>query len=256
MLSSCNNLDILFQIAHFGLVNRGLGRPVDSQEIFLQHATEDNPEETIALFNQFLVEFPDEHVRERPDDVLRRAIIDKALYFCRHAADRVVATTGLYRYGEGKAQWAEIGSTLVQPKYRGMRLQATKYCHIIALTHFSDWPAQGIFAATDIDASASIASLQRVGFEELHDLPPPIVANLPGEGWLKVRSGAKRLFVLSTRGRINALNFVLEKGSQHPLVSKDGELTFIFSVEFRYLTQPGIKDALVDEIAKLEAMLS
>src|ERR1700741_4841587 len=227
--------------------------PVGVEEIILRQAPQENPDETLDRFSRFLANFPDAHVRRRPDEIIRDVIGPGTLFFCENSAGEIVATTGFYLYGERKAAWGEIGSSLVHPSYRGARLQGTMYSHILPLMYFSDWPERGVLAVTDVDALASIISMGRVGFEEIRSIPQDIASLATARGWSKILSGEKRLFVLPKAAIVGSLRFVLNNGKYHPVMNKHGETRYYVRVDFRYLDQSGLREALREEIDRLES---
>lgn len=223
--------------------NRGPEMATTTKVLRLGQAPLEHLETSVARFLGFLHCFNDPHVRIRPREVLEGVVRDGSMFFLESSDGELLATTAFYRHGDSPNQWGEIGSTLVNPAYRGARIQPTLYRHIIALEYFSDWPSQSVFAVTDTDARASSTNIQDCRFIQRAEAPLGLIQATPGRDWTVVTDNRKQLYVLDDLGISEALDFVADHGFQHMLTDRDGRPRYWMQVDFIYLREP---DALAE----------
>lgn len=161
---------------------------VEPYYLRLRHAPRDDGGRAYARFFDFLSGANDPHVSMRPEDVVRAAIQEQNLFFLENSEGDLVGTTGFYRHGDYSNLWAEIGSTLIYPTYRGFQLQRVMYRYII--TH--EWLAAPVFdpviAVVDADARASSANIEQCGFARLGAAPAKLIEAKPQFDWSMVNN--------------------------------------------------------------------
>jgi hypothetical protein len=204
----------------------------------------------------FLGKYQDTNVSLRSEDVVRSTINDESMFFIENENTDIIATTGFYRHGERPNQWGEIGTTLVDPEYRGVGLQPAIYRHIIVLKLLSDWPPQPVIAVVDELAKGSWINIERCSFKQLTEIPLELLSATPNRNWDKVNSRSKRLYELDNDGIVDAIIYVADNGAHCVLVDKYGNERYTLIVEFPYLRQPGLSRDLrnlADEFRRTKA---
>ena len=217
---------------------------VEIPQLRLCHAPRSNPRDARGRFDAFITGISDPHVRLRQEEVVIAAVEEQNLFFVEHEAGHLVGTTGFYRHGSESNLFAEIGSTLVHPECRGVRLQMIMYRYIISLEWLAYKPLQPVIAVVDDGAVGSYTNIERCGFVRLDSAPERLRRAKPNQDWTPIESGEQRLYRLTREGIADSLRFVADNGARLTLTNRDGITRFLLSVEFNFLRQQGMSDEL------------
>jgi hypothetical protein len=227
----------------------------DYESLWLRFAPLGDDARSFERLMDFLERFGDENVLIRAQEVFHKVINDGGVWFLETLDGDIVAITAVYRLGNWPYQWAEIGTTLVAPRYRGAQIQSAIYRHLISLMRLSDWPQKFLFAVANNNAVSSYTNLERLKFERVRHVPGSLFFTNGFHGSWSIETGKRRLYLLSNSGIADALDFVAANGPQHRLTDKEGKPRFWFCVNFAYLQQDGARDALkkmAEEIRRSE----
>ena len=204
---------------------------MEPSHLRLCHAPRGGDGRAYERFFAFLTGINDPHVHLRPEEVVRAVIEEQNLFFVEKSDGTVIGTTGFYRHGAFPNLWAEIGSTLIHPLYRGFGLQ-------------HEWLASQVFdpviAVVDLDATASSANIAQCGFKRLATAPKKLMEAKPQYDWSVVGANQQLLYQLEQEGVAAALSFVAQRGAEQRLLNKRTGVHLSLHVEFAYLTQPGV----------------
>jgi hypothetical protein len=211
----------------------------------LIRAPNEDADKSRNQFKDFLEEQQNEFVSARTDDAIRSAIADQSLFFIVDDQNTIVATTAFYWHGD-EGGWGELGSTLVDKRYRGLALQSVMYRHIVSLKWLSAYPKH-LFAVVDDRATSSYSNIERFGFDRLKTVPPGLVTSAGKRNWSPIREGKKRLYLLSKEGLKASLLFAAEHGATFSLTDRSGTVKNVLNIEFNYLKSPDLKNLLLQE---------
>jgi hypothetical protein len=210
------------------------------EQLRLCHA----PRGAFGRFDAFISGLSDPNVSLRDEVVIDSAIEEQNLFFVLNEVNELVGTTGFYHHGTDPDLVAEIGSTLIDKPYRGVRLQVIMYKHIVALEWLQYRPLQPVFALVDHCAVGSYTNIEHCGFRRLDRVPVDLLNAKKNYDWKKIETGEKRLYRLTREAVADSLEFVANNGSHCPLLDKQGRTRYVLSVEFKYLQQEGVSEAL------------
>jgi Acetyltransferase (GNAT) family len=228
-------------------------RRSEMEQLKMVRALAQPSEQSAEKFQQFLKDNDNPFVTPRTDAEIQSVLKEQNLFFVLDSEERVVATTAFYRHGDIDS-WGELGSTVVNEKFRGLKLQSVMYRHIIALARMSDYPHH-VFAVVDEGAGASFTNIENLGFERLESVPIGLGMATATRDWSRVAKGLKRLYRLGEKGLAGCLLYVAENGSTQKLAGKHGEVRFELSVEFKYLNHPYVAEALRREARNILASM-
>lgn len=212
----------------------------------LLRAPNEDADKSRNQFKHFLEQQRSEFVSARTDDAIRSAIADQSLFFVLDSGDNIIATTAFYWHGN-EGGWGELGSTLVDEKYRGLALQSVMYRHIVSLKWLSAYPER-LFAVVDDRATSSYTNIEKFGFSRLRTVPPDLVASAGKRNWSSIKDGKKRLYLLGEEGLKASLQFVAENGAAFSLTDRSGIVKEMLSIEFNYLKSGNLRDLLRQEV--------
>jgi hypothetical protein len=217
----------------------------------LIHAPREDAGASLQRLQSFLDAMKSPNIRSRSEVVIRSAIDDESIFFVETASGQLIAITGFYRHGEPSNEWGELGTTVVHQKYRGFQLQSVLYRYIISLEWLADWPPNSVIAIVDEKAISSWKNLERCRFVRSTTIPHSLMEAKPEQDWSKIRNGQKRLYLITNVGVAESLIFASQNPGLCILRDHDDRASFSLSVEFRFLRQPGVSDALRQEAQNL-----